>query len=543
MVGRHEGDALIGMPAAAQATDGALLAQQTLYGDASQGNNDARIDGGKLALEIGLAGGDFLGTRIAVLRRTAFFHIADINLVAAQPHGEEDAIEKPSGLADEGLSPFVLLATWGLADEHEARLGVADPENDVPAPLAEGTAATVFEFGTDFLEGFLTTQDPTAALDTGDMQGAHRQVRRNRAGRGHDQVPNAEQAQILQQSTCLTANFQEILFHRLRRLLALQDTRGILSFLVKKKIRCLMAFMIVLAATLSLLLWPAEAFAWGIGIHLQLGSHILDKLHLLPAALQTLLVAHPQDFLYGCISADITIGKKFTHYLNHCHSWRLGRKILAASVTDRQKACAYGYITHLAADTIAHSYFVPFKMVRSFNTVMLNHAYWELRFEADVPREVWGIARGLARLDFRENDTMMRGVLADTIFSFNTNKRIFNSLLLLNRLQQWQKVLRSLSSTSRFELPETSRREYFDLACDAAESVLMHMDESPYWKADPTGERAISAARMIRKNLHLLWLEGKISDAEAEAIVNGLRLRFREGITRPREVLDLLSNA
>ncbi|WP_305041195.1 zinc dependent phospholipase C family protein [Geoalkalibacter sp.] len=301
--------------------------------------------------------------------------------------------------------------------------------------------------------------------------------------------------------------------------------------------------MIVLAATLSLLLWPAEAFAWGIGIHLQLGSHILDKLHLLPAALQTLLVAHPQDFLYGCISADITIGKKFTHYLNHCHSWRLGRKILAASVTDRQKACAYGYITHLAADTIAHSYFVPFKMVRSFNTVMLNHAYWELRFEADVPREVWGIARGLARLDFRENDTMMRGVLADTIFSFNTNKRIFNSLLLLNRLQQWQKVLRSLSSTSRFELPETSRREYFDLACDAAESVLMHMDESPYWKADPTGERAISAARMIRKNLHLLWLEGKISDAEAEAIVNGLRLRFREGITRPREVLDLLSNA
>jgi hypothetical protein len=304
-----------------------------------------------------------------------------------------------------------------------------------------------------------------------------------------------------------------------------------------------MAFTIILAVALSLLLWPTEALAWGIGIHLQLGSHILDKLHLLPAALQTLLMAHPQDFLYGCISADITIGKKFTHYLNHCHSWRLGRKILAASVTDRQKACAYGYITHLAADTIAHSYFVPFKMVRSFNTVMLNHAYWELRFEAEVPREVWSIARNLARLDFRENDTMMRSVLADTIFSFNTNKRIFNSLLLLNRLQQWQKVLRSLSSTSRFELPETSRREYFGLACEAAESVLMLMDESPYWKADPTGERAIAAARMIRKNLHLLWLEGKISDAEAEAIVNGLKQRFREGIIRPKEVLDLLSNA
>ncbi|MDO3379308.1 zinc dependent phospholipase C family protein [Geoalkalibacter halelectricus] len=304
-----------------------------------------------------------------------------------------------------------------------------------------------------------------------------------------------------------------------------------------------MALSIILAALFGILLFPTEALAWGIGIHLQLGNHILDKLHLLPMALQTLLAAHPQDFLYGCISADITIGKKFTHHLNHCHSWRLGRKILAAAVTDRQKACAYGYISHLAADTVAHSYFVPFKMVRSFNTVMLNHQYWELRFEAGVPHETWAAARQIARQDFRENDTMMRSVLADTIFSFNTNKRIFNSLLLLSRLQQWQKVLRSVSSSSRFTLPDESRREYYDLACEAAESILQHMSESPFWKADPTGERAIAAARMVRKNLHLLWLEGKLSDAEAEGIVAGLKPRFREGITRPKEILDLLSSA
>lgn len=304
-----------------------------------------------------------------------------------------------------------------------------------------------------------------------------------------------------------------------------------------------MAFKIILVAVLGALLWPSEALAWGIGVHLQLGTHILDKIHLLPTALQGLLIAHPHDFLYGCISADITIGKKFTHYLNHCHSWRLGRKILASSVTDRQKACAYGYITHLAADTIAHSYFVPFKLVRTFNTVMLNHAYWEMRFEAAVPKEIWVTARTIARKDFRENDTMMRSVLADTIFSFNTNKRIFNSLLLLTRLQQWQKVLRSISATSRFALPDESREEYFGLAKEAAESVLMLMDESPYWKADPTGERAIAAARMVRKNLYLLWLDGKIDDEQAEQIVQGLKVRFREGITRPKEILELLSES
>ncbi|HDR47096.1 MAG TPA: hypothetical protein ENN94_05275, partial [Geoalkalibacter subterraneus] len=109
-----------------------------------------------------------------------------------------------------------------------------------------------------------------------------------------------------------------------------------------------MVSKIFLAVVFATILWPGEAYAWGIGIHLQLGSHILDNLQLLPAALRGLLAAHPHDFLYGCISADITLGKKFTHYLNHCHSWRLGRKILAASVTDRQKACAHGYLAHLA---------------------------------------------------------------------------------------------------------------------------------------------------------------------------------------------------
>lgn len=302
-----------------------------------------------------------------------------------------------------------------------------------------------------------------------------------------------------------------------------------------------MVSKIFLVALLGIILWPSEALAWGIGVHLQIGNHILDNLHILPTALRGLLAAHPHDFLYGCISADITLGKKFTHYLNHCHTWRLGRRILAASVTDRQKACAHGYLAHLASDTIAHSYFVPFKMVRTYNTLMLQHAYWELRFEATVPPEIWRIARNIARKDFRENDSMMRSVLSDTIFSFNTNKRLFNSLLLLNRLQQWQKVLRSISTTSRYDLPGESRDEYLGLAKEATESILCKMDDSPYWKADPTGERALSAAKMVRKNLHLRYLDGRLGEEESEEIINEFKSCFREGITRPREILELLS--
>ncbi|MEJ2200010.1 MAG: zinc dependent phospholipase C family protein [Desulfuromonadaceae bacterium] len=292
---------------------------------------------------------------------------------------------------------------------------------------------------------------------------------------------------------------------------------------------------------LLLLLVPSDAFAWGIGIHLQLGSHLLANLEALPPLLQTLLGAHPQDYLYGCISADITLGKKFTHYLKHCHSWRMGYEILAAARSAPQKACAYGYLSHLAADTIAHSYFIPFQMVRSFNTLLLKHTYWEMRSEVHVPAETWTLARTIARRRFNDNDELMRGVLSDTIFSFTTNKRLFNSLLLLSRLQQWQKMLRSLDHSSKWSLEAEEQEEYLALARQAVLSLLCDLQQSPYWQADPTGERALNAAKMIRKNLNLLWLDGKLSEQEGNSILTDLKPRFHAGITRPDNLLELLS--
>ncbi|MCD4688366.1 MAG: zinc dependent phospholipase C family protein [Desulfuromonadaceae bacterium] len=290
-----------------------------------------------------------------------------------------------------------------------------------------------------------------------------------------------------------------------------------------------------------LLFIPGEALAWGIGVHLQLGSQTLEILSRLPSQLQPLLSNYPYDFLYGFISADITLGKKFTHYLKHCHSWRIGQQILAAAKTDPQRACAYGYLGHLAADTVAHSYMVPYKMVRTFNTAMLKHLYWEMRFESRVAPNIWQLARTIARKDFRANDAMMSSVLSRTIFSFSTNKRLFNSILLLSRLQRWQKMLQSIGEQSKWTLEEENQGEYLVLAQQATESILTDMEQSPFWKADPAGERALYTADIIRKNLNLLWLDGKLPEAEAQKLLAQLKRRFRQGITNPEALLDLLA--
>lgn len=300
---------------------------------------------------------------------------------------------------------------------------------------------------------------------------------------------------------------------------------------------------VIFSSVLTILFFPSEALAWGIGVHLQTGAWILENLSRLPAPLSTLLAAHPNDYLYGCISADITLGKKYTHYLKHCHSWRMGFKILKKAKTDSHRACAYGYLSHLAADTVAHSYFVPYKLIRTYNTVLLKHTYWEMRFEAHVSPEVWPLARSIGRKDFTENDKLLRNILADTIFSFGTNKKLFNSLLLLNRLQQYQKVLRSLAKTSKWEITPADQEEYLGLTYEATLSLLQDVENSPFRNADPTGERALSTAGVIRKNLHTLWLDGKLGESDAEEMVAVMKVRLKEGICQPDDLLTLLSAA
>jgi hypothetical protein len=290
------------------------------------------------------------------------------------------------------------------------------------------------------------------------------------------------------------------------------------------------------------MLLPDQAHAWGGGIHLQLGAMVLGNLPALSTNMAALLAAHPHDFLYGCISADITLGKKFTHSMLHCHRWRIGQKVLQAARTNSERACAYGYLCHLAADVIAHNYYVPYKIMRSFATVTMKHAYWEMRFETFVDRDIWVTAQSVCRADQRANDVLLRGVLANTIFSFGTNKRIFNSIMLLTRLERWQKVMKTLSDNSRYQLAESDRDEYLKLTEEAVYGFMQHPEDSEIMLADPTGEKALAMAEAVRKNLRLLYKSGKLTKSEGLEQVELLRMNLRQALHTP-EILDELYNS
>ena len=303
------------------------------------------------------------------------------------------------------------------------------------------------------------------------------------------------------------------------------------------------AMLILLAAALLLVITlPQQAFAWGAGIHLQLGMNVLSHLEALEPSVAAIIGSNPFDFLYGTIAADITLGKKFTHYLQHCHRWRIGYKVLEKAQDDSERACAYGYLSHLAADCIAHNYYVPYKVMRSFASLTMKHAYWEMRFENYVEKEIWETGMTVSREHFSKNDLLLQKVLSDTIFSFATNKRIFNSILLVSRLEKWQGILQTLSDSSRFALEESDRDEYMQLAQEAVFDFLNHGEDSRFFRADPTGEKALAASEAVRKNLRLLYRSGKLSKPQAYAEVEELRLKLKEAICEPELLLQILSS-
>lgn len=299
---------------------------------------------------------------------------------------------------------------------------------------------------------------------------------------------------------------------------------------------------ITLLTILFSLLFPSFCHAWGGGTHLLIGIDVLSRLQQLPPQLATLLGTYTNDFLYGCLSADIIVGKKYTHYLLNCHRWRVGSRLLQSANSDAQRACAYGYLCHLAADVVAHNYYVPYKTIRSFSTIALRHTYWELRFEAFVEPEIWKRAREVCQAGQPHDDALLRRVMAPTLFSFGTSKRIFNSIMLLSRLERWQLLIKTLSTHSQHTLTIADRDEYLGCTIEAVMDFLIHGEESFSWLADPTGEIALEAAMEMRRHLRFLYQTGRITKEEGMERVEFIKPTLKRSLHHP-ELLTVLKDA
>ncbi|MBW1644879.1 MAG: zinc dependent phospholipase C family protein [Deltaproteobacteria bacterium] len=257
-------------------------------------------------------------------------------------------------------------------------------------------------------------------------------------------------------------------------------------------------FILVLVAG-AVLAAALPAHAWGPATHLELARQLLAAKELLPLPVASLLAAFPYDFLYGNVAADMIIGKKFVDPLRHCHSWPVAFELFAKAATPARQAFVYGYLAHLAADVVAHNSYVPTQMVRHYRHKGAPHLYWEMRFELTVPQKLWPYAHLISRRVRWDNDPLMMKNLTPTIFSFPVNRRLFNTMLLLNRTRRWQQLLGRLEHVSRYGLPAGEVAAYKQRCLANMREILAAFDAAALLASDPRGEENLALARELAR--------------------------------------------
>jgi hypothetical protein len=256
----------------------------------------------------------------------------------------------------------------------------------------------------------------------------------------------------------------------------------------------------ILLGVAALFLLPDQLWAWGPATHVFLGQGVLGSLELFSPTIRALLTSFPHDFLYGSVAADISLAKKYVPEGRHCHNWSVGEEIYGTADSERLQAVGLGYLAHLAADTVAHNFFVPRQLLLTSSTKGLGHSYWEHRMDYQIGERFMGLAREVVmNHDHTAADALFDRVLSSTLFSFQTNRRIFRGMIRFQDNDRWQTIFGTLLQNSRWTLTDDEIDQYVVRSFDSVVEYLQMRGDALAAALDPIGEENLEMSKRIRR--------------------------------------------
>lgn len=258
---------------------------------------------------------------------------------------------------------------------------------------------------------------------------------------------------------------------------------------------------IIALALLLVTMCTASASAWGGATHIQLAHDVLSQAGLLPAAVATALLRYRRAFMYGNVAADMVLAKKLSRVKQVCHQWQTGFSILNRAGGEQEQAFAYGYLAHLAADTVAHNKYLPHQFALSRTTHNFGHLYWELRADSHIEPVAWAALRATLRGDYPGPIALLRQHLNNTLLSFGTNRHVFNQMNMLSSMRGWRASVSLWSRVSRWPLASDTLARFRAESLGRIMDVLTRQTQSSVLKDDPNGNRALQLARAQRRHI------------------------------------------
>lgn len=284
----------------------------------------------------------------------------------------------------------------------------------------------------------------------------------------------------------------------------------------------------LLAAALTLALLGA---CWGPGHHLEYAERVWRRRReMLPARTATLLGEEKEAYFYGNLAADIINMKAYGGHKNHCHRWTIIDEMQGRAETPAESAFVLGYLSHLAADTIAHNHFVPYHLARYARTKGLGHLYWEMSADRYVPEKRWEIVTRLRdEPKLGALDQLINAAVPKKALSMGTNKLIFNHVLLVSERKQWRSGMERLHPMGRVKL-QKGFLGIFQRAAVARIRLAMHpRGRRTLLHIDTTGKEAQKKAVELRRRI----LASTVPSKRREELSEKLAAPFLEGMDSP----------
>ena len=252
-----------------------------------------------------------------------------------------------------------------------------------------------------------------------------------------------------------------------------------------------MAGILAVAASLAL---PETAHAWGPGAHMVMGNWMLEHLALLPLFVAEPLSRFPGFFLHGCLSADIFIGKGSVAKKGHSHNWESALALLPRAKSGRSRAYAYGYLSHLAADTVAHNVFVPAFMALAPGNGKMAHVYLEMQADRMVS---WDSGHALSVFHERGSQStsrMLRKTLRRNAVKFRLQSGVYQGSIVVGGSSLWRRSLRMVDNLFPEHVRASHLSELLEVSMRAVVDVLRNGETSRVFALDPVGTAALAEA-------------------------------------------------
>jgi hypothetical protein len=245
--------------------------------------------------------------------------------------------------------------------------------------------------------------------------------------------------------------------------------------------------------TIKELMFSDGAWAWGPAVHTVISCNLLGSFSQILPGIASIIQSFPCEYIYGSMSADFFIGKGQKRKKGHSHNWETGFRFLSEVNSEKQTSYAYGFLSHLAADVVAHNYFVPDLVHRASRWRKMGHIYSEALADKSVDPMYLKIAMDVLAMDHRECDKLLRSASVRNGYGLKTKKRLFTQSVKISDFLYCLPVI--LDKEKRYNVEDEYMAFMIELSFKLVKDLLSYPDSSACLAHDPIGTDSLRLAR------------------------------------------------